>query len=379
MNNQNNNGMNNMGTSFGNMANGSQVGAMNTDNNIGQINSNMNSVMQSQVNSMSQSQMSSMQPQINQGQTGMISNYNSDPQQLNNNMIQQSQQPNTFGNMQQNINSNMNNQGVMTNNVNIGQSTMNSNIMQNNMGQPQQPINQNNQNLGNGMQQQSSKPQKNKKSIIVAFIIILAVVIIALSILLILKNREVNSLNNNINEYEEDNNNVNNVNDTVVPELTKINFSGYEFTEIPGFQYEINGNKLIVGNDSYGFLLEVLYGDFNNFKDSSYVENFKNNLIGAGYTVGNIGVETIKNKEGFLVEVSLANDNCIYYYTEGENNLIFAVVILNSDNDYARYGVELALTIIENASYVGNTASDFSNNDLMINADFNKIKEKIGQ
>lgn len=294
-------------------------------------------------------------------------------------------------------NSNGENLNNNINNLNIGQPMNSPQPVNPNMAQPMnnpQPVNLNmaqlmnnpqpvNSNMGQpmGNPQYNTIPnnQNNNKTVLIiaisAFIII--AIVIALVVIIPMLTKEDNK--DNVNEYEENNSSIVNPNTSPSsePNITQSNtitYNGFEFTKIPGYEYEIDEDMLVIGNDSYAFVLSLYAQNMSSLRQNS--NQVKEIFQDKGYIVGQVKDEYYSGTEVITYELTQTNENCFYYFIPtSSSSYVFQGLIATRSNTFDYDTINTLVSIVRNAQLKG-SAFNYST-EFGTGIDFSKIE--VGQ
>jgi len=299
---------------------------MNNENNNG-----MNMSNQNMTNNPNVGMGVNNTPINNQPTQGMGQPTNPNPITNNNTVYGAQQAPQYTSTQQTNM---MNNQ------------TANNNMNPNYYTQPTQNVNVPNNN---------KKPLDTKSLGLIIGIVALVAICAVLAIMLFTKeDNSNNSGNNNVNEYEENNNDTGVTEDDDEVASNTVEYAGFEFTKLPGYTYSSESDGLYVESNYYSIVLDILNVSFSQVKNNNFATQMKTSFEEEGMTVGAIGIENIAGKEVFIVELSYAGDNALYYITEADTNHVYHGMVLNYLNTFDHTGnMSKVFEIVSGAKYVG--------------------------
>lgn len=255
-------------------------------------------------------------------------------------------------------------------NVTIGDTKFENNIEENNMFDLDKPLkeskldNEENYNLDENITQEEPKEEiesldlkekfevkesknKSNNSFLMGLLIGLLLMVIAIAVTYVLTRKLVN----NSEKTEETN---------VVTENKdyKINYLG-NIVKIPEeYLYEVKNNELLISAEDNNWTSEtgLLVADFDKLKNN--FAQIKNNVITLGFTVGNIEVKKINNKEHIVIEImSQMGVKFLCVYTKADDKSVFYTVLASKDNTYDYNALEEFSHIISNVEKTNNVGT----------------------
>lgn len=310
-----------------NNQNNNRMNELNSNNRMNGINNNMNIKSDELIQKNVVEDKEIPQPTSNNVATNNNIQYNNANSQINNSIANNNVGTNNM--MYSGMNNNFNNQSVNS--------------------QPVSSYNLNNQ------------KSNNKKFIaLIIGIVVLAIVCISLIVIILTgKKDESSSLNKNINEYEENNENVsdNNIVDTdneTKETSTTYTYSGFEFQKNSGYQYGVEQNMLVMKNSNYVIMLDVVAQNFDTIKtnETAFNTEMKTQMEAYGYTVSKLGLETISGKEVYVGQLSSNSKNFSYFIIKANDNYIFTGMAVNSQNTFDQSNLVQALNVTNGAKYI---------------------------
>lgn len=255
-------------------------------------------------------------------------------------------------------------------NVTIGDTKFENNIEENNMFDLDKPLkeskldNEENYNLDENITQEEPKEEiesldlkekfevkesknKSNNSFLMGLLIGLLLMVIAIAVTYVLTRKLVNN-----NEKTEETNVVTENKDY------KINYLG-NIVKIPEeYLYEVKNNELLISAEDNNWTSEtgLLVADFDKLKNN--FAQIKNNVITLGFTVGNIEVKKINNKEHIVIEImSQMGVKFLCVYTKADDKSVFYTVLASKDNTYDYNALEEFSHIISNVEKTNNVGT----------------------
>ncbi len=255
-------------------------------------------------------------------------------------------------------------------NVTIGDTKFENNIEENNMFDLDKPLkeskldNEENYNLDENITQEEPKEEiesldlkekfevkesknKSNNSFLMGLLIGLLLMVIAIAVTYVLTRKLVNN-----NEKIEETNVVTENKDY------KINYLG-NIVKIPEeYLYEVKNNELLISAEDNNWTSEtgLLVADFDKLKNN--FAQIKNNVITLGFTVGNIEVKKINNKEHIVIEImSQMGVKFLCVYTKADDKSVFYTVLASKDNTYDYNALEEFSHIISNVEKTNNVGT----------------------
>ena len=178
----------------------------------------------------------------------------------------------------------------------------------------------------NEISSSNNNPNKgsNKKLIIILIIVgVIAIASVIAAIFIINNNKKTTT----INDYE------NATDDISVDSSETIEYKGFSFTKVPGYQYSSENDGLVITNSSMGFAIDVVNVSFDLVL--SQIDAIEQKLTTSGYTLTNRKIDSYQGQKVITYEIVIDGKNFIYFiYASPIDDYTIEGMGLSADNTY---------------------------------------------
>ena len=192
----------------------------------------------------------------------------------------------------------------------------------------------------------TTKNNNGFKYIIIGIVSVLLVTLAVVGLLNLINN------DNNINENNTNNNS--NINET---STYKVNFKGFTFNIPTNLIYQANDDYLLIGDEdsTWTTSVEVISGVYSQLlNNKGQLQSIYQKL---GYEAGSAAEKTINGNSYITIELSKSGTNALLGLTKANSMYVFGLTILNVDNEYDYEILESLSSILNSATYTGESNS----------------------